>query len=186
MADDRIPQATSEVLEPSGKRFTVPWFRFFAALDGILATIADGAATALQIASNLSDVADAATSFANIKQPASGTTTGVVQQTQVDAYGDFHPELEGGYVNVWLEAPYDLTVTRVVTQSASGTATCLLDCNGTNPDGGSNAVSSTKQTKNHTDDNVVPQGGYLRYLVSSASSCVGASVEIHYTYDLNA
>jgi hypothetical protein len=186
VADDRIPQATSEVLEPSGKRFTVPWFRFFAALDGILATIADGASAALQIASNLSDVANAATAFGNIKQAASGTTTGVVQQTQTWEVTFVVPEVEAIPIYVILKAVKARTVTNVVTDCTSGTCTLTGAIDGVSLGGTVNSVSTTEQDRAHSSANSVAVGQDLVFTPSSVSSCLNMRVRVSGTYSLSA
>lgn len=186
MADDRIPQATSEVLEPSGKRFTVPWFRFFAALDGILATIADGASAALQIASNLSDVANAATAFANIKQSASGTATGVVQQTQTWEVTFVVAKVTTAPIYVILKALKARTVTAIVTDCDSGTCTLTGSIEGVSLGGTANSVSTTETEQAHASANSVAVGNDLVLTPSSVSTCLNMRVRVSGAYSLNA
>jgi hypothetical protein len=186
MADDRIPQAQSDVLDGSGKRFTLPWFRFFAALDGILATISTGIATALLKANNLSDVTSAATAFANIKQAASGTTTGVVQQTQVDCWVHAVPKVVDGTVVVIQKAPFAGTITASVTDCDSGTCTFRPRIEGSNVGSSNNSVSTTESDVTHSSANTFSVGDTISYTISANSTCLGARFQINYSRNLAA
>jgi hypothetical protein len=185
MADDRIPQAQSDVLDASGKRFTLPWYRFYASLDGILATIASGAALALLKASNLSDVANAATAFSNIKQAASGTTTGVVKQTQTWEVNFQVAKVTTNPIRVIQESIKSRTVTSVVTDCASGTCTLTGAIEGVSLGGTANSVSTTKTSQAHSSANVVAVGEDLVFTPSSVSSCLDMYVSVRGTYNLD-
>lgn len=184
MADDKIPQAQAPVLEANGK-FTLAWFRFFSALNGILTTISAGAAAALQAANNLSDVASAATAFTNIKQAASGSTTGVVQQTQTWEVNFQVKVVTTDPIKAIMRSKKARVVTEVVTRSASGTCTLTGSIDGVSLGGTANSVSTTEQEQAHTSANTVAAGADLVFTPSSVSSCLNMSVSVRGTYSLD-
>jgi hypothetical protein len=185
MADDRIPQAQSDVLEASGKRFTLPWFRFFAALDGILGTIAESASLGLLKANNLSDVASAAAAFGNIKQSASGTTTGVVQQKQLAFWSHTIPEVENGTFPLgWTVAAGRIDSSFTI--CTSGTCSVRWRINGVNVGSAANSVSSIFDGEIHSTANTFAAGVFIDYVISDNSSCLNAIVQANVTYDLAA
>jgi hypothetical protein len=185
MADDKIPQAQAPVLEANGK-FTIAWYRFFSALNGILTTISDNAGLALLKASNLSDVASAATAFTNIKQAASGTTTGVVQQTQADFISVFVPKVVDGDIVLVQKAGYAMTITSSTTDASSGTCSVRLKIDGSNVGSTANSVSTTETEQTHSTGNSVAVGQTVVATVSSNSSCLNMALQVNFTRNLAA
>jgi hypothetical protein len=185
MADDKIPQAQAPVLEANGK-FTIAWFRFFAALDSIRKAISDGVSAALLIANNLDDVDDPATAFANIKQSASGTTTGVVQQYQPDAWAHTIERVKNVTSRFHFKAPYAGTIDSTYTYCQSGTCTVRWSINGTPVGTQTNSVSTTAQTRTHTTANTFSAGAIITYTITSNSACLEAFLQCDVTYDLAA
>jgi hypothetical protein len=185
MADDKIPQAQAPVLDEGGK-FTLPWFRFFAALNNVLATIANNASLVLLKAQNLADVASAPTAFANIKQAASGSTTGVVQQTQTFDINFQVARVKAEPITVILKSKRARVITEIVTQSISGTCTLTGDIDGTPLGGTANSVSTTEQERTHSSANSLAVGQNLVLTPSSVSSCRNMKVSVRGTYTLDA
>lgn len=187
MADNGlIPQAQADVLDASGKRFTISWFRFFAAMEGVRKAISDGVATALLKANNLDDVASPATAFANIKQAASGTTTGVVQQTQKGSVTFQVLKVANQAYTPIFNSPNAKTITKITTKSASGTCTLTGTIGGVSLGGSANSVSSSEVEQTHSSANVVAVGGDLDLTASSNSACLNMKVTVEYTYNVDA
>lgn len=185
MAENSIPLAQSEAID-ANRRFTKPWFRFLSDLEGLRRAISTGVATALLKASNLSDVADAATAFGNIKQSASGATTGVVKQTQTGSITFQVERVQDKGYTVILKSPVERTVTSITTESASGTCTLTGTIDGVALGGTANSVSSTESEQAHSSANVVGVGEDLVLTASSNSSCLDMVVTVKYTYALDA
>jgi len=185
MADDKIPQAQAPVLDANGK-FTMAWFRFLASLDSIRKAISDGVGAALLKAQNLADVADAATAFGNIKQSASGATTGVVKQTQPDFISVFVPKVVNGDIVLSQKLPYGVTITSSVTDCGSGTCSVRLKLDGSNVGSTANSVSTSEQEQTHSTANTGSSGQTLVATVSSNSSCLNMALQVNLTWNLAA
>ncbi len=74
-----------------------------------------------------------------------------------------------------------MTVTSVVTQSASGSATFTFKIDGVSLGGSANSVSTSEQSQSHSTANVLPIGGKLTLTVSSNSACQKAAIQVNYT-----
>lgn len=85
-----------------------------------------------------------------------------------------------------LDVPHNGTITRVSTQAQSGTCTATVGVNGATLGGSANSVSTTKQTRTHTDRNTVQPGDDITVTVTSNSTCIGMAVTIRGTGELNA
>lgn len=186
--NNSIPQAQADVLDSSGKRFTLPWFQFFGALEGLrrlVGEIAGQGVLYLLKASNLSDLASPATAFGNIKQSASGTTTGVVQQTQTWEINFQVPKVTTDPIYPVLKSKRARVVTEIVTRSTSGTCTLTGAIDGTPLGGSANSVSSSEQERAHSSANSISVGQDLVLTASSVSSCLNMKVSVRGTYSLN-
>ncbi len=82
---------------------------------------------------------------------------------------------------VVVDFPYAATITQATTQSGAGTCTATFKINATALGGTANAVSTTKQSQNHTTANALAVGDKLVMTVSANSSCTDLAYRITYT-----
>lgn len=149
-----------------------------------LKKLAEGLATKLTAADNLSDVDDAATAFDNIKQAATTTETGVLITLQ-KAFGSWLiTDPEDKDYPVIVGAGMALTITTVTTKTSAGTATVTVKINGTPLGGSANSASTTKSTESHSSDNVVSVGDDVTITVSNTSGAEDLSITIAGTTEL--
>lgn len=80
-----------------------------------------------------------------------------------------------------VDLPYAATITQATTQSGAGTCTATFKINTTALGGTPNAVSTTKQSQNHTTANALAVGDKLVMTVSANSSCTDLAYRIAYT-----
>lgn len=82
---------------------------------------------------------------------------------------------------VLVDLPYAATITQTTTQGGAGTCTATFKINSTALGGSANAVSTTKQSQNHTTANVAAAGDKLVMAVSANSGCTDLAYRIAYT-----
>ncbi len=73
--------------------------------------------------------------------------------------------------NLVLRAPYAGEISKVTTQSSSGTCTLTIEINGTPLGGTANSVSTTETDQDHTTANTFVEGDTITWAVSSNSNC---------------
>lgn len=169
MAEDgRIPTAQSDVMDSSGKRFTLAWFRFFAALEGVRKSLADGDA-------------DLTSSIEQIESDLTALQNTVNNLEITDCWTHFVPKVVNGDVVVVQKLPFAAKITSVVTDCASGTCTVTGKIDGVALGGTANSVSTTEQEQTHASDNEAAAGTTISYTVASNSACLGMRVQINYT-----
>jgi len=105
------------------------------------------------------------------------TTLSAAARTQ-DSYLSFYvPTVADGDVFI---APVDCagTVTKIITECASGTCTLTGKINATSLGGTANSVSSTKTSQAHSSANTFAAGNNLVFTASSNSTCLGMRVTV--------
>lgn len=149
-----------------------------------LKELADGLATKLTAADNLSDIGDAAAAFDNIKQAATTTETGVLITLQ-KVFGSWLIETpEDKDYRLIVNVPHAFTITSVTTIAAAGTATATVKIGSTALGGTANSVSTSEQTQTHDSNNAMVAGDDLVLTISATSGCEGLSITIAGTTEL--
>ena len=105
------------------------------------------------------------------------TTLSAAARTQERYLTFFVPTVADGDVFI---APVDWagTVTKIITESTSGTCTLTGKINTTNLGGTANSASSTKTSQTHSSANTFAGGNNLVFTASSNSACLGLRVTV--------
>lgn len=82
---------------------------------------------------------------------------------------------------LWYDAPWPGEVTKIRTESASGTCTLTGKVNTTALGGTANSVSSTAQEQAHSSTNTFVKGDKLQFTVSSNAACLTMAVAFYLT-----
>lgn len=106
-----------------------------------------------------------------------------VLPTQTFFQSFYVPSVTDGTVAI---IPMDVsgTITKVITQSTSGTCTITTSIEGASLGGGISSVSSTKSTVTHNSINTFSAGSDIMIVASANSSCVGLRITIAFTRQL--
>lgn len=104
-----------------------------------------------------------------------------IARTQIDYLcGIIETPADGDY-RLLVDAPFAMTITEVVTRSASGTCTATFKINTTALGGTANSVSTSENAQSHSSSNAVAAGDDIVCTISSNSSCSKMSFKIEYT-----
>ncbi len=82
---------------------------------------------------------------------------------------------------LWYDAPFAGAVTKIRTESVSGTCTLTGKVNTTALGGTANSVSSTAQEQSHSSTNTFVKGDKIQFTISSNSSCLTMAVSFYMT-----
>jgi hypothetical protein len=115
--------------------------------------------------------------------PAQRTTLSAAARAQTSYLSFYVPTVSDGDVFI---APVDFpgTVTKVITQSASGTCTLTGKINTTALGGTVNSVSGTKTSQAHASANTFAAGDNLVFTASANATCAGMRVTVAVTRTL--
>jgi hypothetical protein len=121
-------------------------------------------------------------------QQAAATANGLGAITLPNGSQSWSQQLVFSYpedgANVFIDAPYTRTITKVTVKTTAGTTTVTVAGDGT-LDGGPTAASTSQSSTAHTSGNIVTVGGSLTVTLSATSTdCTGLSVTISGTYTL--
>jgi len=156
--------------------------------------------TGTQLAATISDfstAADARVTAAIGTPGATGlailadTTAGAVRteisaaaRAQTDFISGVIVEPVSGDYRLVINIPYAISITKVTTRSAAGTATATVKINTTALGGTANSVSTTEQSQTHSTANAVVIGDDIVMTLASISSCTYLSFTIEFTRTL--
>lgn len=96
----------------------------------------------------------------------------------------FWPTISNGTTPIAISMDRAFKITKVTTDCISGSCTFEVRIGSTALGGGSNAVSTTRQTKSHSTSNEGAVGDDINIVITSNSSCVGLSFNITVEYPI--
>jgi hypothetical protein len=147
-------------------------------VDGALDTLAEIAtslAGKLVAASNLSDVANAGTARTNLSAAA---------RAQTDFISVLIDTPEDQDYQILQNIPYAITITKLTTITAAGTATVTGKIGTTALGGTANSATTSQQEQAHASANAMAIGDDFKLTLSSVSSCDRLTVVIEFTRTL--
>lgn len=107
-----------------------------------------------------------------------------IARTQVDWISGIIETPANTTYRILIDAPMAVTITEVVTRSASGTCTATWDIDGVSLGGTANSVSTSENAQAHSSANAVSAGSDIGLTITSNSSCSRMSFKIEYTYTM--